>query len=120
MEDNLGDLPSGEAEAREAEVHFNRITATAARATAIVGSDWRDDASCASHPDPELWFPSTGHPLNKRVREAKAICRACPVKLTCLRAACLMRPLGIWGATTHGQRKDHKHDFDALSKLTNI
>lgn len=41
--------------------------------------DWRDDALCAQV-GPDLFFP----PLGSSARPARAICKACPVRLRCL------------------------------------
>lgn len=43
------------------------------------GVDWRDSALCAQT-DPDLWFPEIGGPA----REAKQVCRRCPVTAECL------------------------------------
>lgn len=54
--------------------------------------------------DPEVFFPGRGESGD----EAKKVCRACPVKLSCQRWA-LAQPtdqlFGIWGALTHEQRR---------------
>jgi WhiB family transcriptional regulator, redox-sensing transcriptional regulator len=48
---------------------------------------------CRSH-DPELWFAETP----EDTEDAKALCRACPIRVTCLDGA-LERgePWGVWG-----------------------
>lgn len=60
---------------------------------------WMADAACASA-DPEGWFPdgrSSG-------REAKRICRGCPVIAQCLRYALTHGERGIWGGTSARER----------------
>ena len=65
---------------------------------------WRDLAACRGE-DPRLFFPATGDP----VRQARAICAACPVRIACLRYA-LADPValrhGIWGGTTPRHRRE--------------
>jgi WhiB family redox-sensing transcriptional regulator len=44
--------------------------------------------------DPELWFSDTP----QGVEEAKALCRACPLRQACLTGALERRePWGVWG-----------------------
>jgi WhiB family transcriptional regulator, redox-sensing transcriptional regulator len=44
--------------------------------------------------DPELWFAETP----EGVEEAKALCRACPLRTECLDGAQARRePWGVWG-----------------------
>ena len=65
---------------------------------------WMDQAACASHDDPELWFPERGD--DDRQREALRICAECPVRSACL-AYVLSLPTqpGIWGGTTEDERR---------------
>ncbi|MEU4092017.1 WhiB family transcriptional regulator [Streptomyces sp. NPDC026673] len=43
--------------------------------------DWRQQAACRGHDDPDLWF---AHPTEyARRRSALVICRACPVAVEC-------------------------------------
>ena len=58
---------------------------------------WFTQAACIGV-DPEMFFPDRGAP----VREAKAVCRSCPVCRDCLKFA-LSEPaerFGIWGGTS--------------------
>lgn len=70
---------------------------------------------CASHPDPDLWFPDQpqGRPTTakrkivaSKAMLAIAICDDCPIKAECLAEG--MRPEnlehGIWGGTLPGER----------------
>jgi len=68
--------------------------------------DWRDAALCAQR-DPDLWFP----PEHSRAARAKAVCRACPARPSCLLYA-FEHPSenGVWGgfserARLHAGRK---------------
>ncbi len=67
---------------------------------------WMDQAACASHDDPDLWFPERGE--DDRQQEALRICGGCPVRSACL-AHVLWLPIqpGIWGGTTEGERQSH-------------
>lgn len=51
--------------------------------------------------DPAVWFPGQGGSMNR----AKAVCRACPVRLECLDwAVKANEQAGVWGGTTPGER----------------
>lgn len=66
--------------------------------------EWRTRAACATA-DPDLFFPEPGTPAD-RIREAKRVCAACPVKQACLEDA--MRrgdDDGICGGLTLGERE---------------
>ena len=65
---------------------------------------WLEEAVCASHDDPDLWFPEHGE--DDRQREALLICAECPVRAACLAYVLSLPPQpGIWGGTTEDQRK---------------
>lgn len=115
MEGDLPDLAPGEAEIRQAEIYIDRITATAARAAKEIGRRWMEDAACVGR-DPELWF-ADGNSQKDLIQEAKAVCMDCPVRLDCLKTACLTRPDGVWGGTTFTQRKIRNHNYEVLSQL---
>jgi WhiB family transcriptional regulator, redox-sensing transcriptional regulator len=62
---------------------------------------WREQALCAGHPHPALWF-SDDH---RDVAAATAICRACPVLAECLDwAVSTSQHDGVWGGMTPSQR----------------
>ena len=65
-----------------------------------------DQAACASHDDPDLWFPDRGD--EDREQEALRICSECPVRSACL-AHVVSLPIqpGIWGGTTESERRAH-------------
>ena len=71
--------------------------------------DWQDLALCAET-DPELFFPEKGG----SVREAKAVCRRCPVRPECLEYA-LANDIrhGIWGGLSWPQRRELKRQAAA-------
>jgi WhiB family redox-sensing transcriptional regulator len=62
---------------------------------------WMAGAVCAQT-DPEAFFPAKG----ERLRPARMVCAACPVRLDCL-AYALARPglEGIWAGTTRNERQ---------------
>lgn len=67
---------------------------------------WRDAALCRRY-EAELWFPvgTTGPALAQTIN-AKRICQICPSAEPCLETALADLSLsGIWGATTHDERK---------------
>lgn len=64
--------------------------------------EWADRSLCASHPNPELWFPERG----ASVAEAKAVCRVCPVQSECLDHAIRCgEKHGIWGGRSERERR---------------
>lgn len=61
-----------------------------------MGDDWREQASCASDPNPEHWFSSDA----REVTRALAICRGCRAIHVCAEAAdAEQEQHGIWGGT---------------------
>ena len=71
---------------------------------ALVDQNWRALGSCAGT-DPNLWFSvgATEH------RQAKRICRDCPVRRECLSYA-MEAPVdhGIWGGMTERERRRYR------------
>ncbi len=66
--------------------------------------DWIYDAACASAASRvghDAWFPTTPGML----RDAKAICNACPVITACAAYAIPLPLYGIWGSLTEGERE---------------
>jgi WhiB family redox-sensing transcriptional regulator len=70
----------------------------------ILDQDWRSSGLCAAT-DPDLWFAvgAVEH------REAKSICRRCPVRSQCL-AYAMEAPVdhGIWGGMTERERRRYR------------
>lgn len=73
---------------------------------------WMDQAACAAHDDPDLWFPERAE--DDREREALRICAECPVRSACV-AYVLSLPMqpGIWGGTTENERRSRLKDRPA-------
>jgi WhiB family redox-sensing transcriptional regulator len=70
---------------------------------------WMGEGRCIDAQDPDAWFPKHGAP-DDRASAAIRVCAVCPVALTCLNYA-MARPYlqGIWGGTTHRERrKQHR------------
>ncbi|MGY0021766.1 WhiB family transcriptional regulator [Streptomyces sp. cg35] len=67
--------------------------------------EWLDSAACVGE-DPELFFPVGGSgPALQDVREAKAVCRRCPVADACLDWALRTgQTTGVWGGTSEVER----------------
>jgi WhiB family redox-sensing transcriptional regulator len=65
-----------------------------------------DDAACRSV-DPDLFFPvGTGPDAKAQIRQAKAICRACPLIGPCGRAVLdRAEHFGVWAAMTPEERR---------------
>lgn len=75
----------------------------------IVGSldfeEWMRDGACVGA-DPEIFFDESSdlrfwYPSD----EALALCRPCPVRVTCLDFALRNKLNGVWGATSDYQRR---------------
>jgi WhiB family redox-sensing transcriptional regulator len=67
---------------------------------------WVDQALCAQV-DPEIFFPDKGG----STREAKAVCRACPVRLQCLEYALAnSERFGIYGGLAERERRKLKKE----------
>ena len=74
-----------------------------------VNMDWRSKAACLNV-DPELFFPigNTG-PAIAQAAEAKAVCHACPVEMTCLQWALdNHQDSGVWGGMSEEERRSHR------------
>lgn len=70
--------------------------------------DWRDDAECRTHPDPDLWHASgEGARSLVRTEEAKRICSTrCAVRDQCLQWALETRQdTGVWGGLSEDERR---------------
>jgi WhiB family redox-sensing transcriptional regulator len=66
---------------------------------------WSERALCAQT-DPEAFFPEQGG----STREAKAICRRCPVAKQCLTHALEHdERFGVWGGMSERERRRIKH-----------
>lgn len=62
---------------------------------------WQDEAVCATA-DPEIWHPEKGG----STKEAKKICRGCPVRHPCLQYAMETgQRFGIWGGLSERERR---------------
>ena len=67
----------------------------------FVARPWALDALCAEV-DPDRWFPEKGGSS----KEAKAICRECPVRAECLEYALeTQQRFGIWGGRSERERR---------------
>lgn len=62
---------------------------------------WADQALCLSH-DGDIFFPDRGIPT----REAKRVCRRCPVQGPCLEYALSNNEaFGVWGGLSERERR---------------
>lgn len=68
--------------------------------------DWRHWAKCR-YEDPELFFPiGNSGPALEQIREAKAVCRQCPVASKCLAWALESgQDAGVWGGMSEDERR---------------
>lgn len=66
---------------------------------------WMADALCAQT-DPELFFPVVGG----SGREAKRLCRPCPVRAQCLTFALEHHERGVWGGTSEKERDELRRE----------
>ena len=70
---------------------------------------WQTEAKCGGTKT-SLFF-------DKDEREAKKICRTCPVKADCLQDALVYDYDGVWGGTTRRERRKIKHVKDLRDDL---
>lgn len=62
---------------------------------------WRQRAACRGV-DPDVFYPSS----DEEAEEAKAVCRVCPVRESCLEYAIINRERdGVWGGATERERR---------------
>lgn len=67
----------------------------------VLAGDWALDAACRGM-DPELWFAERGD----STREAKEVCRTCPVRLECREYAMTNgEKWGVWGGLSERERR---------------
>ncbi|WP_326696148.1 WhiB family transcriptional regulator [Streptomyces sp. NBC_01754] len=68
--------------------------------------NWRTHAACRDE-DPDLFFPiGTTGPALVQAEEAKAVCRACPVRERCLEWALENgQESGVWGGLGETERR---------------
>ena len=68
--------------------------------------NWRDRAYCRDE-DPELFFPiGKSGPAVLQIREAKTVCRDCPVVDVCLAWALEHgEDWGVWGGLSEEERR---------------
>lgn len=79
--------------------------------------EWRDRASCRSI-DPELFFPvgSTGVAIDQ-IDRAKAVCRACDARASCLEfALATNQECGVWGGTSEDERRKLRRQWVASNR----
>jgi len=87
----------------------------------IYRPDWMEQAACSTV-NPLIFFPGPGKANAAKTKQAKELCRACPVVNDCLEYAMgfSARSLtGIWGGMTERERaRQHKatHGFVVSSK----
>ncbi|MFJ8727712.1 WhiB family transcriptional regulator [Streptomyces sp. NPDC093269] len=70
--------------------------------------DWRDDAECRTHPNPDLWHAAgDGAKSRAEVITAKDICNTrCAVRDQCLQWAVDTRQdIGVWGGMSERERR---------------
>ena len=84
------------------------------RRTMVMSENWRRHAACwgmVAAGVTDLWFPAPGASQHspaeiRRIADAKAICKTCPVRMPCLAFAVRTgQQHGIWGGLTENQRK---------------
>jgi WhiB family transcriptional regulator, redox-sensing transcriptional regulator len=62
---------------------------------------WRQSAACRGV-DPDIFYPVS----DEEAEEAKAVCRSCTVRETCLEYALAHRERdGVWGGATERERR---------------
>lgn len=64
--------------------------------------DFLEHAACKGK-DPEIFFPVRGE--MSKIKEAKAVCEVCPVRLACFQWALHHEINGVWGGTCEKERR---------------
>lgn len=69
---------------------------------------WMENAACAGHPRPEIFFPSeSGKAAVRDAQEALRVCASCPVVALCAQYQQETGSVGVWGsalvATKHAR-----------------
>ncbi len=73
----------------------------------VAEEPWRERAACRGL-DPDMFYPERDAPgrADDIVREAKGVCRRCPVRDVCLASAIERRErYGVWGGKTERERR---------------
>lgn len=71
--------------------------------------EWMRDGACVGC-DPDLFYPERG----ASTKQAKAVCRGCPVRERCLQYALDgVEKFGIWGGTSERERRRMRRDIRA-------
>jgi WhiB family redox-sensing transcriptional regulator len=76
----------------------------------VPDEDWKPRSACLDA-DPAIFYPTkTGRSsANSSTTQAKAICRACPVREECLEYALRHREkFGIWGGLSERERRSYQ------------
>lgn len=103
--ENTYTRPDGQKSCRPCRAASRRASRAAARPPLPVlrPPEWMDDALCAQA-DPDAWFPESGE--WPKVRAAKLICAACPVRAECLDYALASgERFGVWGGLSEDERR---------------
>lgn len=81
--------------------------------------DWHDRAACRGA-GPDLFVPADGDA--RAARKAIAICRACPVREQCLKAAICapVREWGVWGGFTERARTRIRRAYLGGARLADL
>jgi WhiB family redox-sensing transcriptional regulator len=68
--------------------------------------DWQQDAACVQHREVDF-FPARG----ESVRDAKAVCACCPVRVQCLDFALRLKVAhGVWGGLSERERRSLRRE----------
>ena len=71
-----------------------------------VAVDWQQDAACVHHREVDF-FPARG----ESVRDAKAVCACCPVRVQCLDFALRLKVAhGVWGGLSERERRSLRRE----------
>lgn len=79
---------------------------------------WMDEAGCAGIGS-DWWYPPARRDgSDDSGREAKRVCRSCPVRVECLEyALAINEEFGIWGGLTPGERRKIPQDTPLTADL---
>ena len=77
---------------------------------------WRDHASCRTMGTTEFFrTQSSSKAVNEKINQTLALCKACSVRIECLRFAIANNIVdGIWGGTVASHRKRHLAEVSVM------
>lgn len=84
------------------ESKWHQVSEERFQTRAFETAPWMQEAACKEHPT-SWWFPENSH--DPKTKQARSICKTCPVRIDCLDFALARNDEGIWAGYTMRQRR---------------